>query len=62
MRRIGASAGTATRGYAGRPVDTGFIVYNEAAYPNLTALFAHLNVPTKWSGHVAGRLPRSGTA
>ena len=28
-------------------VDTGFIVYNEPAYPNLTALFAHLNVPTK---------------
>ncbi|MDP1778143.1 MAG: FAD-dependent oxidoreductase, partial [Brevundimonas sp.] len=29
------------------PVDTGFIVYNETNYPNLTALFAHLNVPTK---------------
>ncbi|MDY0746043.1 NAD(P)-binding protein [Paucibacter sp. R3-3] len=28
------------------PVDTGFIVYNEAAYPNLTALFRHLDVPT----------------
>ena len=28
-------------------VDTGFIVYNEANYPNLKALFAHLNVPTK---------------
>ncbi len=28
-------------------VDTGFIVYNEANYPNLTALFAHLDVPTK---------------
>lgn len=28
------------------PVDTGFIVYNEPAYPNLTALFAHLEVPT----------------
>lgn len=28
------------------PVDTGFIVYNEAAYPNLTAFFAHLKVPT----------------
>ena len=29
------------------PVDTGFIVYNETAYPNLTALFAHLDVPTE---------------
>ena len=28
------------------PVDTGFIVYNEPSYPNLTALFAHLNIAT----------------
>lgn len=27
-------------------VDTGFIVYNTACYPNLIALFAHLDVPT----------------
>jgi predicted NAD/FAD-binding protein len=28
------------------PVDTGFIVYNEATYPNLTALFRHLAIDT----------------
>jgi uncharacterized protein len=27
-------------------IDTGFIVYNTACYPNLIALFKHLNVPT----------------
>ncbi len=30
-------------------VDTGFIVYNYRNYPNLTGLFEHLDVPTKWS-------------
>ena len=31
------------------PVDTGFIVYNEPAYPNLSALFRYLAVPTRAS-------------
>jgi predicted NAD/FAD-binding protein len=63
--RIGGHSNTVMA--AGMPVDTGFIVYNEATYPNLTALFAHLNVPTKpaeMSFAVsldAGRLEYSGT-
>jgi uncharacterized protein len=31
------------------PVDTGFIVYNHVNYPNLVALFQHLDVDTKFS-------------
>lgn len=31
------------------PVDVGFIVYNERNYPNLVALFEHLDVPTEES-------------
>lgn len=30
-----------------QPVDTGFIVYNDVNYPNLVALFDHLDVPTE---------------
>ena len=36
-------------GGAAIPVDMGFIVYNEANYPNLVALFDHLGVATKQS-------------
>jgi len=43
--RIGGHSNTVDAGAV--PVDTGFIVYNEATYPNLTALFRHLDVPTK---------------
>ena len=43
--RIGGHSNTVNAGLV--PVDTGFIVYNEATYPNLTALFRHLDVPTK---------------
>jgi predicted NAD/FAD-binding protein len=63
--RIGGHSHTVTAG--GTAVDTGFIVYNEQAYPNLTALFRHLDVPTKateMSFAVSldrGRLEYSGT-
>jgi len=43
--RIGGHSNTVQAG--GVAVDTGFIVYNEETYPNLTALFRHLGVPTK---------------
>lgn len=46
---VGGHANTvevATR--SGRqPIDTGFIVYNEATYPNLTAMFQYLGVRTR---------------
>jgi predicted NAD/FAD-binding protein len=46
--RLGGHSNTVEADCGGRPVpvDTGFIVYNERNYPNLTALFAHLGVPT----------------
>jgi predicted NAD/FAD-binding protein len=46
--RIGGHSNTVEfDGPTGRvAVDTGFIVYNEVTYPNLTALFRHLEVPT----------------
>jgi predicted NAD/FAD-binding protein len=48
--RLGGHANTAFAPQAAGPdvaVDTGFIVYNEATYPNFTALMAHLDVATK---------------
>ncbi|MEO1794744.1 MAG: FAD-dependent oxidoreductase, partial [Pseudomonadota bacterium] len=51
LSRIGGHAHTrdvpvAGSGTAFAPVDTGFIVYNARSYPNLIALFDHLEVPT----------------
>ena len=47
-QRAGGHTATVDIDYDGTPisVDTGFIVYNEANYPNLTALFAELDVDT----------------
>ncbi len=49
--RSGGHSNTVEVSTAAGPVnvDTGFIVYNEPAYPNLTNLFAHLGVETKAS-------------
>ena len=46
--RIGGHSHTVEVDHGGTriPVDTGFIVYNEVNYPNLTALFSELAVPT----------------
>ena len=44
--RLGGHARTVVAGKGGdQPVDTGFIVFNYANYPNLTKLFAELTVP-----------------
>ncbi|TWF58472.1 NAD(P)/FAD-dependent oxidoreductase [Neorhizobium alkalisoli] len=47
-KRIGGHSNTVEFESDGRrvAVDTGFIVYNEVTYPNLTALFRHLDVET----------------
>ena len=47
--RIGGHSNTivASLGGVSIPVDTGFIVFNPAAYPNLVALFELLGVPTQ---------------
>jgi uncharacterized protein len=47
--RIGGHSNTVLASVGGRsvPVDTGFIVFNRQTYPNLTALFDLLGVPTR---------------
>lgn len=63
--RLGGHSHTADA--AGLAVDTGFIVFNESTYPNLTALFDHIGVATKQSDMSFavslddGRLEYSGT-
>ena len=67
--RPGGHTATVDVDYDGRhvAVDTGFIVYNELNYPDLTALFAHLGVATHASDMGfslsldGGRLEWSGT-
>ena len=46
---IGGHSNTVTvkEGAQSIPIDTGFMVYNDATYPNLIRLFKHLGVPTK---------------
>ncbi|WP_415234445.1 NAD(P)/FAD-dependent oxidoreductase [Pseudorhodobacter sp.] len=46
-KRLGGHARTVLAGKRGdQPVDTGFIVFNQANYPNLVGLFDRLGVPT----------------
>ena len=49
--RLGGHSNTVDVDYDGQSiaVDTGFIVYNELNYPNLTSLFRHLDVTTEES-------------
>jgi predicted NAD/FAD-binding protein len=63
--RLGGHSHTIDIG--GTPIDTGFIVFNESTYPNLTALLQHIGVGTKRSDMSFavslddGRLEYSGT-
>src|SRR6056297_329994 len=59
--RLGGHARTIIAGKRGdRPVDTGFIVFNYATYPHLTALFDRLDVPVVKSNMSFGASIRGG--
>lgn len=49
QRRVGGHSHTVTINHDGQalPLDTGFIVFNQANYPNLTRLFDLLSVPSQ---------------
>ena len=49
--RVGGHSNTVVASVGGQdiPVDTGFIVFNRQTYPNLTALFEFLKIPTQLS-------------
>lgn len=60
-RRLGGHARTRLAGRNGdQPVDTGFIVFNYATYPHLTALFDELDVPVTPSDMSFGASFRGG--
>ncbi|MEZ5960397.1 MAG: FAD-dependent oxidoreductase [Hyphomonadaceae bacterium] len=60
--RLGGHSNTVTvqTSLGATPVDTGFIVFNDATYPNLIALFQHLGVETKISDMSFGVSLRGG--
>ncbi|MET4127691.1 FAD-dependent oxidoreductase [Roseovarius sp. MBR-6] len=59
--RLGGHARTVMAGKRGdQPVDTGFIVFNYATYPNLTAMFERLGVPVVPSNMSFGASFRDG--
>ncbi|ANP45382.1 NAD(P)/FAD-dependent oxidoreductase [Candidatus Viadribacter manganicus] len=60
--RLGGHSNTVTveTSLGPTPVDTGFIVFNDATYPNLIALFQHLGVETKVSDMSFGVSLRGG--
>ena len=54
-KRLGGHARTVIAGRRmDQPVDTGFIVWNEANYPNMVKLFEELDVPVKPSNMTFG--------